>query len=120
MTRPSPVARTAQRLLNRIGKQYVIDEHVPDGLLVREVLGRALQLLRGLVRFQRLVFVGSAVSVRGRRHLTLGRGATVGAHTRIDAYGTRGVTLGARSKLGDSSLVTTTSHLARFGEGLTL
>lgn len=115
------MTRTAlvyQRLLRRTGKTYELDPRVPDGLLVRELVGRARQLLRGLVVLRARAFVGPHVQVRGRRHLRVGSAVSIGAFCRIDAYGVDGVVLGDRAKLGAHVRVTTTSHLARFGQGL--
>lgn len=116
----TPVARTFQFLLRRMGKTYELDARVPDGLLLRELAGRGVQLLRGLVLLHAGAFVGPHVRVRGRRQLRLGSAVSIGAYSRLDAYGESGISLGDRAKLGAHVLVTTTSHLARYGRGLTI
>jgi acetyltransferase-like isoleucine patch superfamily enzyme len=112
------LVRLTQALLRTIGKQYVIDPAVPNGLLTRELASRSVQLARGMARRRTIVFLGRGVRLRGGRRLRTGAGVSIGAHSRIDAYGERGVRLGARSRLGAYCLVTSTSHLARYGQGL--
>jgi acetyltransferase-like isoleucine patch superfamily enzyme len=120
MTRASALSRGVQRLLARLGKTYELDARVPDRLLARELSSRGVQLLRGLARLRTRAFVGGHVVIRGKRGLRVSRGVTVGAYSRLDAFGEKGLVLGPRAKLGAHTLVTTTSHLTRFGQGLTV
>lgn len=114
----SAVRWLAQSALERIGKGYGIDPAIPDRILLGELVERATQLMRGLIRFRSPVFVSQDVSIRRGGPLELGRAAVLGCGVRLDACGEWGISLGARSKLGDHSHVTTTSHLSRRGRGL--
>ncbi|MEY2423467.1 MAG: hypothetical protein QOI95_3534 [Acidimicrobiaceae bacterium] len=110
--------RVYLRLYRGVGKRYDIDEDVPDSALISSLLGRSLELVRGLVRFRTMTFVGSRVHVRGRRHLHLERGATIERGCRIDALSHDGVHLGPRAKLGSGTIVSSTGHLSKVGQGL--
>jgi acetyltransferase-like isoleucine patch superfamily enzyme len=114
----SLVRRLAQGGLKRAGKDYEIDPAIPSGLLVSELVSRALQLLRGLLVLRAWSFVGRGCRIRCGGPLSVGRAAALGRGVRLDTCGEWGVTLGPRAKLGDHCHVTTTSHLSRYGKGL--
>jgi acetyltransferase-like isoleucine patch superfamily enzyme len=114
------VARLAQRLLQHSGRNYAISATIPAGYLLGEIAGRALQALRGVVKFRSVVFVGPRVRVRGKNRLTLARGVYIGDDTIVDARGTRGVSLAPGSRLGRHGIITTTSHLSLMGVGVSI
>ena len=114
----SVVHRVYARLYRGTGKDYEIDPGIPSGVLVRDMLRRSVWLLRGFLRFRSAVFVGPRVSVRAKRRLQLGRMATIDDGCHIDALAPDGVRLGARTKLGARSVVSSTSHLSTLGRGL--
>jgi acetyltransferase-like isoleucine patch superfamily enzyme len=112
------VRRAYLRLYRGVGKDYDIDDDVPDAALVRSMAGRGVEALRGVIRFRRLVFIGADVRIRCRRRLHLERGATIERGCRVDALSHDGVHLAARAKLGAGTVVSTTGHLSRVGRGL--
>lgn len=103
-----------------VGRSGVVDSSLPLGLAVNVLSGRALELLRGLVRFQQPAFIGRRVHVRGARRIRFGRWCSVGPYCELDGYGRRGVQLGPGSRLGAHTVVTVTSHLGRMGTGFRL
>lgn len=107
-----------QRLLSASGRTTAIDPDITAVDLLGEVRVRGIELLRGMLRMRQFVFLGARVKIRGRRHLALARGCAIGEGSIIDARGVVGVKLGTGSRLGRNGLVTTTSHLSKYGVGL--
>lgn len=107
-------------LLGLAGRKYQIDSRISDAVLLKEIVGRSSQLVRGLVFSQALVFRGRNVRIRNPRNVRFGRLSSVGEWTAIDGVSSQGVSLGAGSKLGRYVTVTGTSHLGRLGRGLSL
>lgn len=112
------VRRAYLRLYRGVGKQYEIDESVPEWTLARSMVSRGAQLVRGLVRFRRAAFVAGHVQVRCPRRLHLARGAVIERGCRIDALSRDGVHLAERAKLGAGTVVSSTGHLSKVGHGL--
>jgi acetyltransferase-like isoleucine patch superfamily enzyme len=100
------------------GKDYAADPELPSGLILSVARVRLVWLLRGVLRFRRLVFVARGVRTRGAHKLRFGRGCTLERFVAIDGYCRAGVTIGARSRLGAYTVVSCTSHLSRLGTGL--
>lgn len=105
-------------LLNKVGKKYQPSPAIPTGVLMGELLHRAITLLRGLLRFRHRVFVESNVKVRGKGRLVLGRYVTLQEQVRIDAVSENGVSLGDRTKIGAYTHIRCTNHLALLGKGV--
>lgn len=123
--RPPTRSPRTQRLVSGIlrlalrafGKSYQPSAEIPLTLVVRVLSQRAVWLARGLLKLHAVTFVGPRVRIRGKTHLSIGRGATIAEGATLDCYGAHGVVLGQRSKIGAMSVVSVTSHLSRMGEG---
>jgi acetyltransferase-like isoleucine patch superfamily enzyme len=114
-----PIAhRLIEHSLRVAGRNFDTDRSIPARYVLAEMAGRAWQLARGMLRFQAAAFVGRGCHVRGRGNLALHRGAQLGEGCLLDARGSRGIRLEENAKLGRRGIVTTTSHLSRFGVGL--
>ena len=81
---------------------------------------RLVWLVRGCLRFRRIVFVGPGVRVRGKAGLVVGRGSSIERGASIDGYARRGVTVGERTRIGAYTVISSTSHLSRYGEGFAI
>ena len=112
--------RLTGRLLSSAGRSFEPDERLPPRDVVGELARRATQLLRGVIRFRSAAFVGSRCRVYGKDRLHLWHGSQVGEECLLDARGTEGLHLSNGAKLGRRGVVTTTSHLSRYGIGLQL
>jgi len=112
--------RLLTTLLARAGKDYVPDADVPAGLVASTVRTRVFWLARGVVRFRKAVFVGPGVKLRGKRGISIGAGATLERGASIDGYARRGVSIGERTRIGAHTVVSSTSHLSRYGEGFAI
>ncbi len=107
-----------ERLLRLLGKSYAPDPRLPAGLVANVLAQRGWWLLRGLVRLRRRVFLGGGVALRGRGRIVFGRYVTIEPGCRIDGYADPAVAIGARSKLGAWTTISSTSHLSKYGKGV--
>lgn len=113
--------RTAmQRVVRMTGRSYDISSEIPVVDLFGESLVRLTQLLRGTLLHRKIAFFGPGVRIRGRRFLVLARGVSIGDGTLVDARGIEGIHIGKGSRLGRRGIVMTTSHLSRYGIGLSV
>ncbi len=112
--------KSIQKAMGAVGRSTVISAEIPVPDLLAEMLQRAVEVFRGLVRLRAPVFIGSRVKLRGKRHLNLSRGVSIGSNSVIDARGRRGLVMGPRSRLGRFGIITTTSHLSLYGVGVSI
>jgi acetyltransferase-like isoleucine patch superfamily enzyme len=120
MSKSEFVRAVTQRLLAKSGRGYTISDEIPTSVLSGELVARGFQLLRGLFRFRKYVFLGRRLRIRGRAGLKMGRGVFIGDDSSIDARGRLGIQMAPGSRLGRRGMITTTSHLSFYGEGLRL
>lgn len=107
-------------LLKIFGKTYTPDPKLPTNLIIRIIFQRFIWLVRGLLRIQKLVFLGNSVSLIGINSSDIGRYCTFERHCVIDGYGKRPLKVGDRTKIGAYSIISTTSHLSKLGIGLSI
>jgi acetyltransferase-like isoleucine patch superfamily enzyme len=110
----------AARLLAWTGRGYKIDPRIPVTMLIGEVMGRLIQLLRGLMRLRTPVFLGRSVTIRGKRAMALAKGVSIGDDCVLDARGKRGIRMAKSSRLGRSGVITAVSRLSLRGEGVVI
>jgi acetyltransferase-like isoleucine patch superfamily enzyme len=117
-------AQLSSRLLARayktVGKSYAADEALPVGLVTHVLTRRIAWLVRGLLRFRVAVFVAPGVKVRGKGRIHVGSASTLEEGVRIDGYARYGVVLAERVRIGAHSIISCTSHLSRFGAGVSI
>jgi acetyltransferase-like isoleucine patch superfamily enzyme len=113
-------ARVATAALKAVGKDYRPDPDLPGALVAGEIRRRLVWLARGLIRLRAPVFVGPNVVLRGKGGLHLGRGVTFDRGVQVDGYARDGVTIGPRTRIGAHSVISCTSHLSRYGAGVTI
>ncbi len=65
-------------------------------------------------------FIGSGVTIRGRKNLLTGGGCHIGSHSLIDCLGTSKVVLGRNVTLREGTWLQCTSHFQTPGQGLTI
>jgi acetyltransferase-like isoleucine patch superfamily enzyme len=109
-----------QKLLNKSGKSYTIDHEIPNSLIILMLSKRFLMLLRGIVKIQKKVYVGSDTSFYNKRNISFGKSVTIDKCCRIDAYAKQKIVLGDCVKIGAYSNLSSTSHLSKYGIGLTM
>lgn len=106
------------RLLQKTGKTYLPDPKVPTAVLFGELTGRAIMLLRGLIRVRSKAFIGKNVRFRGKRFIKFSDFTTVCDNVYMDAVSKDGIMIGARSKIGAYSQIGCTNHFATLGKGV--
>lgn len=113
--------RIASALLRKTGRRYALDPRLPITMVLGVVVTAGFELLHGMLRVRRLIFIGRGTRVRGRSQISFGRYCSIGRYCTIDGYsGALGVVLGANSRIGDFSRITVTSHMSLVGAGLRL
>lgn len=109
-----------QKLLLKSGKTYQIDERIPESLIFKNLIKRMLMLLRGLIKLQKKVFVGHNCSISNKANIEFGKNVTIEHNTTIDGYASQKIVIGDGSRIGAYSLITCTSHLSKYGKGITI
>ena len=109
-----------QKILKKSGKKYQIDNNIPQSLFVNILFNRVLMLIRGLIFFRKKVFIGGHCNFKNKKSITLGLNTTIESFCTIDGYAKNGIIIGNNSKIGAYSFVTTTSHMSKYGKGLTI
>lgn len=109
-----------QRLLNRSGKNYKIDENIPPRLLIYTLYTRLVMLLRGIVFYRKKIFVGKRCVVSNKHNVQFGTSVTLEHDVKIDGYSKRTTKIGNSVKIGAYSWVSSTSHFSKYGKGLVI
>lgn len=108
------------RVTRSAGRSYEIDPTISSSALAPEMMYRAFQLFRGMLRTRTPVFLGRRVRLRSSRNIDFAPLTSVGDSTYVDGVGVKGVTMARGSKIGRFSTITTTSHLSKAGQGFAL
>jgi acetyltransferase-like isoleucine patch superfamily enzyme len=114
------IKKLFQKLLNKSGKNYTIDQAIPTNLFVSFLFNRIIMLLRGLLCVQKKIFLGNKCSLYNTSNINFGKNVTIENNVTIDGYAKHKIQIGDNVKIGAFSLVTCTSHLSKFGIGLTI
>jgi acetyltransferase-like isoleucine patch superfamily enzyme len=114
------VKKLFQKLLTKTGKTYQIDSRIPDKMLVEMLLDRAIMQLRGIIFLQKKVFLGSGCNIKNKKNIKFGHSCTIEKGTRLDGYAANKIIFGNGCKIGTYSHLTCTSHLSKYGIGLTM
>ena len=112
------IKKIVQKLLQKTGKRYQIDNQIPDMLLVEMLMDRSIMKFRGMLFLQKNVFLGSSCTIKNKKNIAFGKNCTIEKGTRIDGYAANKIQLGDGCKIGAYSLITCTSHLSKYGVGL--
>lgn len=109
-----------QKLLNKAGKNYTIDPEIPSGLFVKNLTKRLVMMLRGYFFLYQKVFLGKNCNISNKPNILFKKNVTIENNVTIDGYAKNKLIFGDNVKIGAYSLVTCTSHLSKYGEGLTI
>lgn len=109
-----------QKLLIKAGKNYTIDPEIPSGLFVKNITRRLVMMLRGYFFLYQKVFLGKNCHISNKPNLLFRKNVTIENNVTIDGYAKNKLIFGDNVKIGAYSLVTCTSHLSKYGEGLTI
>lgn len=114
------IKKLFQKLLNKYGKNYIIDESIPTSLFINFLFNRIFMLLRGFIYVQNKIFLGRNCKVLNKSNIVFRSNITIENNVTIDGYSKNKLVLGNNVKIGAFSLITCTSHLSKYGIGLTI
>lgn len=114
------IKRLFQKLLSKFGKNYTIDESIPKGLFITFLFNRIFMLLRGFFYVQNKIFLGRNCKILNKSNIVFRSNITIENNVTIDGYSKKELVLGNNVKIGAFSLITCTSHLSKYGIGLTI
>lgn len=109
-----------QKLLNKAGKNYTIDPEIPSGLFIKNLTNRLIMMLRGYFFLYQRVFLGKNCNISHKPNILFRKNVTIENNVTIDGYAKNKLVFGNNVKIGAFSLVTCTSHLSKYGTGLTI
>lgn len=109
-----------QKLLNKAGKNYTIDSEIPSGLFIKNLIKRLVMLLRGYFFLYQKVFLGKNCNISHKPNILFRKNVTIENDVTIDGYAKNKLIFGDNVKVGAYSLVSCTSHLSKYGVGLTI
>jgi acetyltransferase-like isoleucine patch superfamily enzyme len=109
-----------QKLLNKAGKNYTIDSEIPSGLFIKNLIKRLVMLLRGYFFLYQKVFLGKNCNISHKPNILFRKNVTIENDVTIDGYAKNKLIFGDNVKVGAYSLISCTSHLSKYGVGLTI
>jgi acetyltransferase-like isoleucine patch superfamily enzyme len=112
------IKRLFQKMLNKSGKSYQIDDRIPAKLIYSTLYNRMIMLIRGFLKTGKKVFIGSNTRILNSSNIVFGHNVTIGSHCEIDGYASEKIILGDCVKIGCFSKLLSTSHFSKFGKGL--
>jgi len=111
------IKKIFQTLLLKSGKQYTIDQDIPDRLFLHFMKERLIMIIRGYILFRKKVFIGKNTIILNRSNIVTGQNVTIEDYVKVDGYAKNKVILGNNSKIGKYSIITCTSHMSKYGKG---
>jgi acetyltransferase-like isoleucine patch superfamily enzyme len=109
-----------QKLLNKAGKNYIIDPLIPSSLLVANLLHRLFMLCRGYFWLYKKVFLGKGCQISNKRNIVFGKNITIENNVSIDGYAKNKLFFGNNVKIGAYSWISCTSHMSKYGNGISI
>lgn len=102
------------------GSNYTIDPQISSWYLLHFIYSRCVMLLRGVLRYQRLCFVGTGTKIVCRNKIVVGKFSTIGEFSHLDGLATNGIILGSNSSVGPYSKIRSTMSLKNLGVGVSI
>lgn len=109
-----------QGYLRRSGKNYEIDERIPESLLLRAFYIRFIMMARGILYLRKKVFLGRHVTFLNKGNIVFGKNVTVNSYSEIDGYASEKIVFGDNVKIGSYSKLLSTSHFSKYGKGIVI
>jgi acetyltransferase-like isoleucine patch superfamily enzyme len=100
------------------GIDYKIDNAISSYAICGIVIRRVLPLVRGVLRFRKMVFLGQNVVLRSGGGIRLGSGCSVGDYSELDGLSLSGIRIGKGVSLGRMGKIRSTATLMVLGEGV--
>lgn len=109
-----------QKLLSKSGKDYIIDPNIPSRLLLINLFDRLIMLARGYFWLYQKVFLGKSCKISNKRNIHFGKNVTIEDFVKIDGYSKNTLKIGNNVKIGAYSWISSTSHLSKYGKGISI
>lgn len=109
-----------QNLLKKNGKNYQLDNKIPERLIIYSITSRLLMLFRGFLLIRERVFLGKRVKLLNKRNLIFGNNVTIENNCFIDGFSKNKIIFGNNVKIGAFSTISCTSHMSKFGIGFSI
>lgn len=115
------------KIITRIkGSEYSIDPVINSADIVSILFTRGIMAIRGFFRsfFIRknkgIVFIGSKVKIKHKKHLYLGKSVTINDYVVIDALSVKGVNIGNNVNIGSYTKIMASGTIKQLGIGLSI
>jgi len=117
--------KIVDKIIRKLGKSnYQIDENFKKNDLIKYLITKFIQLMRGFI-FQFLLqkhggylFLGKKCQLKFKNKISIGRVVTMGDYVEINALSKKGVSIGNNVSIGKNSIIECTGVIREFGEGL--
>ncbi|MGY0391274.1 acyltransferase [Bizionia sp. KMM 8389] len=112
--------RLLKKLLEKNGKAYTPDENLPNALILSILSSRFFMLVRGLLFLRKKIFIGKKVRIKNKKNFQFGSSCTLEKYVTLDCFAKNKVQFGNTVKIGAYSTISITSHMSKFGKGLSI
>ncbi len=112
------IKKIFQRVLHKSGKNYAVDNRIPNKLFVSFIFCRLVMMFRGIFFLQRKVFLGKNSIIKNKSNILFGKNVTIDRYTTIDGYAIEKLEFGDCSRIGAYSLITCTSDMSKYCKGI--
>ena len=75
---------------------------------------------RGFIKTGKKVFIARNVTIHNSKNISFGKNVTIDKNCILDGYSSQKIRLGNGVKIGAYSSLSSTSHLSKYGKGLTI
>lgn len=98
-----------KKLMLRILKKlnFKEAENIPPQFLFSYITERIIMLIRGIIKFRKICFIGKGVEIKCKKKIKLGKFVTIHSYTYIDACSKRGIILEDYCTIGKHNYVRT-------------
>lgn len=105
-------------MLIKSGKNYHIDDRIPNKLVYLVFYTRAIMLVRGYLKTGKKIFIGKNTKIINSKNIEFGKSVTIAKYCFLDGFSTEKIVFGDCVKVGAYSTLTSTSHFSKYGKGL--
>ncbi|WP_396194520.1 acyltransferase [Flavobacterium sp.] len=105
-------------MLIKSGKNYHIDDRIPNKLVYLVFYTRAIMLVRGYLKTGKKIFIGKNTKIINSKNIDFGKSVTIAKHCFLDGFSKEKIVFGDCVKIGAYSTLTSTSHFSKYGKGL--
>jgi acetyltransferase-like isoleucine patch superfamily enzyme len=109
-----------QGKLKKLGKNYQIDNAIPNAYFIYQIFSRLTMSIRGLVFLRKKVFLGSNTKILNKKNFSIGKYTTIENNVVLDGFSKNKIIIGYNVKIGSYSKLLSTSHMSKYGLGMVI